>query len=104
MDGINPTLAFAALFLGLSGHPREATPDLNQQAAISVPADFACATMAISADVPPAIPAGGPLTFGSLDEEQDPSFDVGWTEPVSAATDEGLSANETGCDTTASQP
>ncbi len=24
MDGINPTLAFAALFLGLSGHPRDA--------------------------------------------------------------------------------
>jgi hypothetical protein len=23
MDGINPTLAFAALFLGLSGHPRD---------------------------------------------------------------------------------
>lgn len=26
MDGINPTLAFAALFLGLSGHPRDAAP------------------------------------------------------------------------------
>ena len=26
MDGINPTLAFAALFLGLSGHPRDVQP------------------------------------------------------------------------------
>lgn len=104
MDGINPTLALAALFLGLSGHPREAAPDLQQQAAIALPADFGCAAVAVSADVPPANPAGEPLAFDSLDEEEDPAFDVGWTEPLSAATDEGLAANETGCDTTASQP
>lgn len=102
MDGINPTLAFAALFLGLSGHPHEAVP--QQQAAIVLPADFGCAAMTTAADVPPAIPAGASLSFEGSAEDQDPAFDVGWTEPLSAATDEGLVANETGCDTTVPQP
>lgn len=41
MDGINPTLAFAALFLGLSGHPR----DVAQQPA---PADLSTAWAQVS--------------------------------------------------------
>ncbi len=103
MDAINPTLAFAALFLGLSGHPREAAPDLQQQAAITLPADFGCAEIATVATVPPAIPAGDPLTFNDADDEQDPGFDLGWTESLPPAP-EDAAANETGCGTSAPQP
>jgi|SoiMethySBSTD1v2_1073268.scaffolds.fasta_scaffold16895_14 hypothetical protein len=37
MDGINPTLAFAALFLGLSGHPRDTVESQPDQTLITQP-------------------------------------------------------------------
>lgn len=108
MDGINPTLAFAALFLGLSGHPREAAPDLQQQAAIILPADFGCAETAAAVAVPPAAPVGSQLM---LDGEADgpngghnPDSDLGWTEPFSVEIETVSVTDETGCGTFAPQP
>ena len=103
MDGINPTLAFAALFLGLSGHPREAAPD-PQQAAIVVPADFGCLALTTAADVPPAVPAGDPLGFDGLNEYQDPGFDLVWMDQLSPMPEDTAAPNEMGCDTSVSQP
>jgi len=37
MDSISPTLAFAALFFGLAGHPRDAAEPLRQQASVEQP-------------------------------------------------------------------
>ena len=39
MDGINPTLALVALFLGLSGHPRDAAESRPDQTLIAQPDD-----------------------------------------------------------------
>ncbi|HJR20583.1 MAG TPA: hypothetical protein VJ822_03120 [Dongiaceae bacterium] len=39
MEGINPTLAFAALFLGLSGHPRDAVESPPDQTITTWPDD-----------------------------------------------------------------
>lgn len=104
MDGINPTLAFAALFLGLSGHPREAAPDLQQQAAITLPADFGCAETATAVGVPPAVPAGDPLVLDAAAEGDDPAFGPAWQETVSVEAEEVSATNETGCGTFAPQP
>lgn len=104
MDGINPTLAFAALFLGLSGHPHEAAPDLQQQAAITLPADFGCAETAAVVAVPPAIPAGDPFGLESADDGPAPVYDLSWEQPGAAAIEEVSAANETGCGTFAPQP
>jgi len=41
MDGINPTLAFAALFFGLAGHPHDAAEQSRQQAYVEQPASTA---------------------------------------------------------------
>lgn len=102
MDAINPTLAFAALFLGLSGHPREAPEDVQHQAAIVLPGDFGCADLAA---VPLAEPVGVPLAMNPLAMNDDGlGFDLGRLEPVSALPDQSGSYNEAGCDTTVSQP
>jgi hypothetical protein len=54
MDGINPTLAFAALLFGLHGNPQEATPQSAMNVQVERPAG--CAAMA---DVDPAqLPRG----------------------------------------------
>ena len=37
MDGINPTLALVALFLGLSGHPRDTVESRSDQTLIAQP-------------------------------------------------------------------
>jgi len=61
MDGINPTLAFAALFLGLSGHPRDAAeppaqPEQTKTWEIPAPTDqqigylYDCPGVAIAVD------------------------------------------------------
>jgi hypothetical protein len=39
MEGISPTLAFAALFLGLSGHPRDTVENPSDQTIITWPDD-----------------------------------------------------------------
>jgi hypothetical protein len=39
MEGINPTLALAALFLGLSGHPRDTVESQPHQTIITRPGD-----------------------------------------------------------------
>lgn len=104
MDGINPTLAFAALFLGLSGHPRDAAPDLQQQAAISLPADFGCAETVTAVAVPPAMPVGGQLTADGAAGGHNPDLDLGWTEPFSAEIEAVSVTDETGCGTFAPQP
>jgi hypothetical protein len=66
MEGINPTLALAALVLGLAGHPRDAAENGHERARAEPPVTFECAGMAIvipgegGADThaagPPAIP------------------------------------------------
>lgn len=55
MDGINPTLAFAALLFGLSGNPQGAT----QQSALNVQveAPAACAALSDAGD-PAPLPQG----------------------------------------------
>lgn len=46
MDGINPTLGFAAIFLGLAGHPRDAAETQIEQPQVEQPADPQCAPFA----------------------------------------------------------
>jgi hypothetical protein len=48
MDGINPTLAFAALFFGLSGNAHHATQDHSMSVEVSGEAD--CPALVVSAD------------------------------------------------------
>jgi hypothetical protein len=48
MDGINPTLAFAALFFGLSGNARDAAND--QSAALEIEDGSGCPTLIVSKD------------------------------------------------------
>jgi hypothetical protein len=54
MDGINPTLAFAVLFLGLSGNAREAPDDPATKAEFE--AEVSCSVL-MSAIDPPQSPA-----------------------------------------------
>jgi len=72
MDGINPTLAFAALFLGLSGHPRDVAeqpvePDQTKNWEAPGPTDlqigylFDCPNAAVAADGTDAPKGFGPL-------------------------------------------
>ena len=67
MEGINPTLALAALVLGLAGHPRDAAESAHGRAGVQQPVTFECAGLVIvipgeggTADAhaagPPAIP------------------------------------------------
>lgn len=46
MDGINPTLGFAAIFLGLAGHPRDAAETQIEQPQMEQPAEPQCAPFA----------------------------------------------------------
>ncbi len=101
MDAINPTLAFAALFLGLSGHPRDVPEPVQHQAAIVLPGNFGCGDLVAASAVPPAEPAGN---LAALADEDEPDFDLGWMEPVSPAPDEAGIIDEAGCDTSVSQP
>ncbi len=48
MDGINPTLAFAALLFGLSGNARDAVD--NQTAALEIEDGSGCPTLVVSGD------------------------------------------------------
>jgi hypothetical protein len=48
MDGINPTLAFAALFFGLAGHPHDAADGSRQQAYVEQPSTADQAAMDVS--------------------------------------------------------
>jgi hypothetical protein len=57
MDGINPTLVFAALFFGLAGHPREAAESQIDQSQMGQPAEAGCSTSLMSLD-----PANSELT------------------------------------------
>ena len=53
MDGINPTLAFAVLFLGLSGNAREAP----EESAVTITLDEAACPSLTVADDPAQTPA-----------------------------------------------
>lgn len=101
MDGINPTLAFAALFLGLSGHPRDVPDPAQHQTAIVLPEGFGCADLVAVSTVPPAEPTSHLLAPADEDEF---GFDLGWMEPVSPVPEEAGITDEAGCDTSASQP
>jgi hypothetical protein len=47
MEGISPTLALAALVLGLAGHPHDEAENPRQQSETEQPLDFECAGLAI---------------------------------------------------------
>jgi len=47
MEGISPTLALAALVLGLAGHPRDQAENPRQQSEAEKPVEFECAGLAI---------------------------------------------------------
>ena len=47
MEGISPTLALAALVLGLAGHPHDQAENPRQQSEVEQPLDFECAGLAI---------------------------------------------------------
>lgn len=79
MDGINPTLAFAALFLGLSGHPRDVAeqpvePEHTQNWEAPAPTDqqigylVDCPGTAVAADDKNAPTA--PQGFGPLQDHK----------------------------------
>jgi hypothetical protein len=55
MDGINPTLAFAALLFGLHGNPQEATPQSAMNLQVEQP--VGCAAVA-DVDDPAQLPRG----------------------------------------------
>jgi hypothetical protein len=99
MDGINPTLAFAALFLGLSGHPRDAAQDHRMESAFLLTGAYDCAEFATVSTVPPAVPVGSPMAA----DEQELYFDYSGFEPLAPLPEEGA-GNETGCGTSAPQP
>lgn len=99
MDGINPTLAFAALFLGLSGHPRDAAEDQQVQSAFLLTGAYECAEFSTVSAVPPAEPVGTSMAA----EEPDLYFDYSGFEPLAPVPEEGA-GNETGCGTSAPQP
>ena len=105
MDGINPTLAFAALFFGLSGNPRDANND--QTAALEIEDGSGCPTLIVSGE-PAQLPSQemwaeefwSTATSGATLPD---SIDSSWTEtalletkrsqlladPVPAAADHG---------------
>ena len=73
MEGINPTLALAALVLGLAGHPRDAAENGHERARAEPPVTFECAGMAIvipgeggAADARAAEPAPIPPSFVAI--------------------------------------
>jgi hypothetical protein len=69
MDGINPTLVFAALFFGLAGHPREAAESQIDQSQMGQPAEAGCSTLLTSLD-----PANSELTRYTPFESEPPAL------------------------------
>jgi hypothetical protein len=67
MEGISPTLALAALVLGLAGHPHDAAENPRQQSEAEQPLDFECAGLAIV--VPGETGSVSSSDYGLLDGE-----------------------------------
>lgn len=100
MDGINPTLAFAVLLLGISGNAREA-PD-NQLAELSAATGCPAATFAVEPQ-PLLPPEGAPRIVWSDRSSDPPVPDVivpDWadgTDPIARnMTDTGLTSGSDG--------
>jgi hypothetical protein len=68
MDGINPTLAFAVLFLGLSGNAREAPDDLATKAELEAEAGCSVLMIGIDPPQPPAIETWADAFWSSAGE------------------------------------
>lgn len=71
MEGISPTLALAALFFGMTGHPHDAVESATQKAEIVAPVELGCGGF-LSGTIPGAT-AGTtivmPVTVGQSGEE-----------------------------------
>jgi hypothetical protein len=66
MEGISPTLALAALVLGLAGHPHDGAGNPRQQSEHEQPLDFECAGLAIV--VPGENGVASPSDYGRFDD------------------------------------
>lgn len=67
MEGISPTLALAALVLGLAGHPHDGAGNPRQQSEHEQPLDFECAGLAIV--VPGVDGVASQTNYGRFDGE-----------------------------------
>lgn len=68
MDGINPTLAFAVLFFGLSGNAREAPNDPATEAKLADEAGCPALTISVDPPQPPAIETWAEAFWDSADD------------------------------------
>lgn len=121
MDGINPTLAFAALFFGLSGHPhdraestvREVRAEQSRPIAYQVWSDVPCLDFASVADganpwggffdqdaAPASASLGDPAELAAMDDRLEHGLPMPFEEPIAAFEESGGAG---GCSAPASQ-
>ncbi|HET6621456.1 MAG TPA: hypothetical protein VFG64_16090 [Dongiaceae bacterium] len=106
VEGISPTLALAALVLGLAGHPRDAVENARGQAGIEPPVIFECAGMAIvipgngdAADTRAAAPPAIPSSFVAIPTRPNQTYSAALKGSVLAPGDPVAKTRPSGADT-----
>jgi hypothetical protein len=106
MEGINPTLALAALVLGLAGHPRDAAENAHGRAGAQQPVTFECAGLAIvipgeggTADAHAAGPPAIPPSFVAIPTRPNQTYSAALKGSVLAPGDPVAKTRPAGFDT-----
>ena len=105
MEGINPTLALAALVLGLAGHPRDAAENAHGKAGAEQPVTFECAGLAIvisgegAAAAHAAGPPAMPPSFVAIPTRPNQTYSAALKGSVLAPGDPVAKTRPSGADT-----